>query len=124
MAERLGPGTMQCSLILTNCDMAALDDFAEPYTTAHLMSHDMYMYTYTLYTIYCTNDVQPSDKCIFQVITVQAVINNVNKTFTLNNLSSVSADNKMIQGSHGSSLAGSNPPGSGQDWCGGHDPAQ
>ena len=34
-------------------------------------------------------DGQLSDGCIFQVITVQAVINNVNKTFTLNNLSSV-----------------------------------
>ena len=39
------------------------------------------------------------------MITVQAVINNVNKTFTLNNLSSVSADNKMLQGSNVSSLS-------------------
>ena len=95
MAECPGTGTMQWSLILINCDRAALDDFAEPYTTAHLMSHD----------ILNTYDDQPSDVCILQVITVQAVINNVNKTFTLNNLSSVSADNKMVQWSNVSSLS-------------------
>lgn len=42
-----------------------------------------------------THDVQLSNECILQVITVQAVINNVNKTFTLNNLSSVSAADKL-----------------------------